>query len=86
MGNFKEHRELLSCLVMLGLFLLGPGGIIAYSGWEEIRVYLAKVGWGQFFMLLALPGGIYVLRANRWHIFAKALRLGTGFGLNLGKL
>jgi len=75
MNFFKTHRDLLIGLAMLALFLVGLATLIAVTGWAEVKASMAQVGWGQFGILLALSLGNYALRALRWHLFAKALRL-----------
>ncbi len=82
MEFFKAHRDLFFGLAMLLLFLIGIGGIIAYTGWAETRAYLGKIGWAQFALLLLLSLGNYALRALRWHVFAGALGLSTGLRQN----
>lgn len=82
MDFIKSHRDTLLALGMFGLFLIGIGMIIAFTGWEETRASLSKVGWGQFGILLLLSSGNYILRALRWHVFAKALGLGIALPLN----
>ena len=82
MNFIKTHRDKLLGLGMLGLFLVGMGMLVAFTGWAETRASVAKVGWGQFGILLALSLGNYTLRALRWHIFARALGLGLSFAQN----
>ncbi len=72
---FKTHKDLLFGLGMLALFAIGMGMIIAYTGWAETAASLAKLGWGEFGILLILSLGNYALRALRWHLFARALGL-----------
>ncbi len=78
----KPHKDLLFGLGMLALFLIGMGMIIAYTGWAETAASLAKLGWGQFGLLLALSLGNYALRALRWHMFAHTLGLGLSLSRN----
>ncbi len=72
---FKTHKDLLFGLGMLAMFLIGMGLIIAYTGWAETTASLAKLGWAEIGILLALSLGNYALRALRWHLFARALNL-----------
>ncbi|NOR63943.1 MAG: flippase-like domain-containing protein [Rhodobacteraceae bacterium] len=71
----KSHKDLLFGLGMLALFLVGLGMIIAYTGWEDTRAAVARLGWGQFGILFVLSLGNYALRALRWHLLARALAL-----------
>lgn len=82
MDYFRTHRDLLIGLAMLALFLLGLAMLVAITGWAEVRASMGRVGWGQFGILLALSLGNYALRALRWHLFAKALRLGISLPRN----
>ncbi len=82
MNFIKTHRDLLLSLAMLALFLLGMGMLVAVTGWSETRASVAKLGWGQFGLLLLLSFGNYALRVVRWHIFARALGLGLSFAQN----
>lgn len=80
---FKTHKDLIFGLGLLALFLIGIGMIIAYTGWAETAASLAKVGWGQFGILLVLSVGNYALRALRWHLFARALNLAITLPRNM---
>ncbi len=79
---FKTHKDLFFGLGMLALFLIGMGMIIAFTGWSETAASLAKIGWGQFGILLILSLGNYALRALRWHLFARALSLAISLPRN----
>jgi len=83
MNVLKNHKDQLFGLGMLALFLIGMGMMIVYTGWAETRASLAKIGWGQFSILLALSFGNYSLRALRWHIFARALSLAIPLHRNI---
>lgn len=82
MTLLKKSPDLRFGLIVLFVFIVGVGLMVAYSGWDEAQRALAKVGWGQFGLLLLLSLANYFLRAIRWHIFAGALGLGTGFVTN----
>ncbi len=79
---FKTHKDLLFGLGMLALFIIGMGMIIAYTGWSETAASLAKLGWGQMAILLGLSLGNYTLRALRWHLLSRALRLPVSLARN----
>lgn len=68
-----------------GLFvavLIGLGGLAAATGWQETIDQLQKLGLWQVVILLALSLVNYVLRAVRWHFFAKCLGLPTDLWQN----
>lgn len=65
------------------MVVLGLVGAAAATGWEETKAQLAKLGWSQFAILLALSCVNYGFRGVRWHMFATKLRLPIGFGGNL---
>lgn len=65
-------------LVLVGLF-----GLAAATGWEETVAQLKKLGPVQYAALLGLSLVNYFFRAIRWHFFARALGLATGFVQNL---
>ncbi len=71
----RTHKDLLTGMAMLALFLAGAGMLVAYTGWEDTAASLSRLGWGQFGLLLLLSSGNYLCRALRWHIFARALAL-----------
>ena len=79
---FKTRKDLLFGLGMLALFLIGIGMIIAFTGWADTSASLAKLGWGEFGILLILSLGNYGLRALRWHLFARALGLAISLPRN----
>ena len=74
-----RNRNKIFGLVLLGLFIIGMIGMMATTGWEDTRQYLARVGWVQFGILLALSLVNYFARGLRWRIYTRALNIPTGF-------
>lgn len=78
----RPTRRGRDALVMGGLALLFLGGLIglaAATGWRETLAQIARLNLWQIAALLTLSLVNYTFRAARWHIFARALGLGTGF-------
>jgi len=74
-GPTNRTRDLLVLAGLFALVLAGLGGLAAATGWEETWAQLGKLGPTQFAVLLALSLCNYILRALRWHIFARVLGL-----------
>lgn len=72
-----RSRDLWMIAVLLVLFVLGLGGLIAATGWSETWAQVARLGPAQFAALLALSLVNYLLRGLRWHLFARRLGLET---------
>ncbi len=83
MSFIKPRKDLLFGLAMLALFAIGIGGVVLYTGWDTTLLEIRRIGWAQFLLLLVLSAGNYLLRAFRWHIFARALGLTTPYSQNL---
>ncbi len=62
---------------LLALFVAGLVGLAAATGWEETRAQIARLTLWQGATLLALSLLNYLLRALRWHLFARRLGLPT---------
>lgn len=62
---------------LLGLMLVGLVGVATATGWDDIHTQLARLGPTQIIALLALSLVNYLLRAGRWHFFARRLGLHT---------
>ncbi|MDJ1006963.1 MAG: lysylphosphatidylglycerol synthase transmembrane domain-containing protein [Paracoccaceae bacterium] len=65
-----------------GLFVLvlaGLAGLAAATGWEETLAGLSRISLAELGILLALSLVNYLLRAVRWHLFARKLGLPTSF-------
>ena len=67
---------------LLGLFIVGLIGLATATGWAETWAQVAKLGPLQIAALLALSLANYLLRALRWHLFARRLGLTTTIGTN----
>ncbi|MCF6305355.1 MAG: flippase-like domain-containing protein [Rhodobacteraceae bacterium] len=78
MKSAPKKRNVILGLVLLLLFIIGMVGIVAATGWEETLEHLARVGWGQFGILLLLSLVNYLARALRWRVYTKALNIPTG--------
>jgi len=78
MKSNPNSRNIVVGLVLLGLFVLGMIAVIAATGWEETLRHLARVGWGQFGILLVLSLVNYLARGMRWRIYTRALTIPTG--------
>lgn len=63
---------------LLALFALGLAGLVAATGWQETRDQIARLALWQLGLLLLLSSVNYLLRALRWHVFARRLGLPTG--------
>lgn len=69
--------------VLVALVIGGLIGAATATGWEETRAQLARLGWAEGAILLALSLLNYGLRGLRWHGFARRLGLPTGLWQNL---
>nr|WP_240610986.1 lysylphosphatidylglycerol synthase transmembrane domain-containing protein [Oceaniglobus ichthyenteri] len=67
----------------LALLVMGLVGLVAGTGWDEIKSQIARIAVWQIAVLLALSLVNYLFRALRWHIFARRLGLGTTFDRNI---
>ncbi len=77
----EKSRRWRDIALLAGLFavvLAGLFGLAAATGWEETRAQIAKLGWAQLAILLALSLINYGFRGLRWHLFARTLGLPTG--------
>lgn len=77
MGTDKKSNNLWLALGLLALFVIGIIGVIAVTGWSEVRSHLTAIGWGQFALLLGLSLVNYFARGLRWRIYTRALTLPT---------
>ncbi len=82
MQFFKTHRRLILGLALLALFLIGLGGLILATGWEDTRKALFRISAAELGILLLLSIVNYLTRAIRWHILARALAIPVGLGQN----
>ena len=76
----KPARRYRDILVLGGLFALvaaGLASLAAATGWAETLEQIRKLSAWQLGVLLALSLCNYVLRALRWHLFARRLGLAT---------
>ncbi len=79
----RRWRDVALLAGLFGLVLAGLAGLAAATGWDETRAELAKLSAAQMALLLALSLVNYGARGIRWHLFARALGLPTGFRANL---
>ncbi|EET47818.1 lysylphosphatidylglycerol synthase transmembrane domain-containing protein [Thalassobium sp. R2A62] len=73
----RRKRDVIVLVVLFGFVLAGLVGLAAATGWEETKIQLAKLGWGQISILLMLSLVNYLFRAGRWHLFSHHLGLNT---------
>jgi uncharacterized protein (TIRG00374 family) len=64
------------------LFLGGLAGLAAATGWRETLDQIARLTALQVAALLGLSLVNYLLRAARWHLFARAMGLSTTLAQN----
>ena len=64
--------------VLLALFLAGILGLAAATGWQETAAQIARLSAVQIGGLLVLSLANYLMRALRWHVFARRLGLPVG--------
>ena len=76
----RRKRDVIVLVVLFGFVLAGLVGLAAATGWEETKIQLAKLGWGQISILLMLSLVNYLFRAGRWHLFSHHLGLNTDMG------
>ncbi|PHQ96310.1 MAG: hypothetical protein COB40_08620 [Marinosulfonomonas sp.] len=68
--------------LLAGLFVaatFGLLGLAAATGWEETLAQISKLSWVHIAALLGFSLINYGIRAFRWHIFTRRLKIGTGF-------
>lgn len=82
-GASRRWRDVALLGGLFVLVLAGLIGLAAATGWEETMAQLAKLGWLQVILLLALSLVNYAFRALRWHIFSRKLGLTTGILQNM---
>lgn len=68
-------REIAITLGLLAVMVAGLAGLAAATGWAETWASLTALTAAQVAVLLLLSLGNYGLRAVRWHLYAKVLRL-----------
>ncbi|MGB5557296.1 MAG: lysylphosphatidylglycerol synthase transmembrane domain-containing protein [Paracoccaceae bacterium] len=78
----RRLRDRVVIAGLLGLFIVGLIGLATATGWAETWAQVAKLGPAQIAALLALSLANYLLRALRWHLFARRLGLPTALGTN----
>lgn len=77
-GSSRRWRDIALLGVLFAFVLGGLVGLAAATGWEETKAQIARLSWGQIGVLLALSLVNYLMRALRWHVFARRLGLPTG--------
>lgn len=75
----SRTRDRLLLLGLIGLVGLGLVGLASATGWAETWAQISRLHAGLIVALLVLSLVNYVLRALRWHLFAR--RLGVPLGL-----
>lgn len=74
----RRWRDTALMLGLFGLVVIGLIGLAAATGWEETRGQLMRLGPLQIAALLGLSLVNYVMRALRWHLFARRIGLPPG--------
>jgi len=82
-GKLRRWRNFTFLGGLLALFLIGITGLAAATGWREMLAQIAGLHGWEVLVLLALSSSNYLLRALRWHLFARRLGLKTGLGQDL---
>jgi len=70
-------------VVLLLAGLAGLAGLIAGTGWDDIKAQIARIEGWQIAVLLGLSLVNYLLRALRWHLFVRRLGLPTALARNI---
>ena len=78
----KGSRDRLIVAVLLVALAVGLVGLARSAQWDDILSALARLGWHEIAILLALSLVNYVLRSVRWHLFAHSLGFTTPAALN----
>lgn len=78
----KGSRDRLIVAVLLVALAVGLVGLARSAQWDDILSALARLGWHEIAILLALSLINYVLRSVRWHLFAHSLGFTTPAALN----
>src|SRR5690606_10940460 len=76
-----RDRLILGGLVVL--LLAGLTGLVAGTGWDAVKLQIARIEPWQIAVLLGLSLVNYLFRALRWHVFARRLGLPTRLGRNM---
>lgn len=74
----RRWRDTALMLGLLGLVVAGLIGLAAATGWQDTRDQLMQLGPVQIVGLLALSLLNYMMRALRWHVFARQIGLPPG--------
>jgi len=74
-GRPRRRRDAAFLLGLLALFVVGVLGLAAATGWEEVARHIRALSAVELALLLGLSVVNYVLRAGRWHLFARRLGL-----------
>ena len=69
----NKSREMLITLGLVGVVAISLAGLAAATGWEETWASITRLSLAQFALLLALSLINYLLRAIRWHRYARVL-------------
>lgn len=79
----RARRDRLLLAVLALLVLGGLAGLVQSTGWQDIAAQIERVTAAQVAVLLILSLGNYLLRALRWHVFARRLGLSTTLRQNV---
>jgi uncharacterized protein (TIRG00374 family) len=79
----RPRRDRLVVAGLVALFALGLYGISRATDWADIAGKLMQLSILQGVVLLALSLVNYLLRAARWHLFARSLGLRVSGGTSL---
>ncbi|WP_306666793.1 lysylphosphatidylglycerol synthase transmembrane domain-containing protein [Rhodovulum adriaticum] len=74
----RRWRDTVLMLALFALVAIGLFGLAAATGWQETAAQLARLGPVQIALLLGLSLVNYVMRALRWHLFARRIGLPPG--------
>ena len=77
-GPRRRWRDIGLLGLLVALVLAGLVGLALVTGWEDIKHQLKQLHTHQIALLLGLSLVNYLLRALRWHLFARRLGLPTG--------
>ncbi|MCV2865583.1 lysylphosphatidylglycerol synthase transmembrane domain-containing protein [Albidovulum sediminicola] len=73
--NRRRRADFVIIGALLLLFLAGLVGLAAATGWEETVAQFLRLSLAQIVLLLGLSLANYMMRALRWHVFARRLGL-----------
>lgn len=79
----QRPRSAFYTIFFLAVFVVGMGGAVASTGWDNAISAISNLGYLRLFVLILLASAHYIIRAFRWHLLASAADLPTSIFQNM---